>query len=55
MARPVGLEPTTPRFEAWCSIQLNYGRVGAESALSAAGLASRTERIRDAVPRYCDS
>ena len=27
MARPQGLEPRTPRFEAWCSIQLSYGRV----------------------------
>jgi hypothetical protein len=27
MARPEGLEPPTPRFEAWCSIQLSYGRV----------------------------
>ena len=28
MARPEGLEPPTPRFEAWCSIQLSYGREG---------------------------
>ena len=27
VARPQGLEPRTPRFEAWCSIQLSYGRV----------------------------
>ena len=26
MARPEGLEPPTPRFEAWYSIQLSYGR-----------------------------
>ena len=26
MARPAGLEPTTPWFEARCSIQLSYGR-----------------------------
>ena len=26
LARPQGLEPRTPRFEAWCSIQLSYGR-----------------------------
>ncbi len=26
MARPVGVEPTTPRSEVWCSIQLSYGR-----------------------------
>jgi hypothetical protein len=25
--RPTGLEPVTPRFEVWCSIQLSYGRV----------------------------
>ena len=24
MAHPAGLEPATPRFEAWYSIQLNY-------------------------------
>ncbi len=27
LARPQGLEPRTPRFEAWCSIQLSYGRI----------------------------
>ena len=27
LARPQGLEPRTPRFEAWCSIQLSYGRM----------------------------
>lgn len=26
MARPGGLEPTTPRFVVWYSIQLSYGR-----------------------------
>jgi hypothetical protein len=26
LARPEGLEPPTPRFEAWCSIRLSYGR-----------------------------
>ena len=26
LARPQGLEPRTPRFEAWYSIQLSYGR-----------------------------
>ena len=25
LARPEGFEPPTPRFEAWCSIQLSYG------------------------------
>ncbi len=25
MERPEGFEPPTPRFEAWCSIQLSYG------------------------------
>ena len=28
LARPEGLEPPTPRFEAWYSIQLSYGRLG---------------------------
>ena len=28
VARPVGLEPTTPCLEGRCSIQLSYGRVG---------------------------
>ena len=27
LARPEGLEPPTPRFEAWYSIQLSYGRL----------------------------
>ncbi len=27
MARPEGFEPPTPKFVAWCSIQLSYGRV----------------------------
>jgi hypothetical protein len=26
VARPEGLEPPTPRFVVWCSIQLSYGR-----------------------------
>ena len=30
MARPKGFEPLTPRFVVWCSIQLSYGRAGAE-------------------------
>ncbi len=25
LAYPEGFEPPTPRFEAWCSIQLSYG------------------------------
>ena len=28
VARPEGLEPPTPRFVVWCSIQLSYGRSG---------------------------
>ena len=27
LARPEGFEPPTPKFVAWCSIQLSYGRV----------------------------
>ena len=27
LARPEGLEPPTPRFEAWYSVQLSYGRL----------------------------
>ena len=26
VARPEGFEPPTPKFVAWCSIQLSYGR-----------------------------
>ena len=33
MARPGGLEPTTPRFVVWYSIQLSYGRNTACTAL----------------------
>ena len=28
LARPERFELPTPRFEAWCSIQLSYGRSG---------------------------
>ena len=27
LARPEGFEPPTPKFVAWCSIQLSYGRM----------------------------
>ena len=27
MARPTGIEPVTPRFVVWYSIQLSYGRI----------------------------
>lgn len=29
VARPTGLEPVTPRFVVWYSIQLSYGRMAA--------------------------
>lgn len=31
VARPTGLEPVTPRFVVWYSIQLSYGRMAALS------------------------
>jgi hypothetical protein len=37
MARREGLEPPTPRFEAWCSIQLSYRRVPVESRVRTGG------------------
>ena len=30
LARPEGFEPPTPKFVAWCSIQLSYGRLEAK-------------------------
>ena len=45
LARPVGLEPTTPRFEAWCSIQLSYG-CGAAGAVYVCVLQAATKRLR---------
>src|SRR5690606_11075506 len=27
LVRPEGFEPPTPKFVAWCSIQLSYGRI----------------------------
>ena len=46
MARPERFELPTPRFEAWCSIQLSYGRQGRKTrdtqALSQAATAKTT-------------
>ena len=36
LARREGLEPPTPRFEAWCSIRLSYRRAVLSIAVSAA-------------------
>ena len=36
VARPEGFEPPTPKFVAWCSIQLSYGR-NAEAKLCRSG------------------
>ncbi len=33
LARREGFEPPTPRFEAWCSIQLSYRRAGLRERL----------------------
>ena len=33
MARPEGFDPPTPKFVAWCSIQLSYGRVWNRSGI----------------------
>lgn len=41
LARPVGVEPTTPRSEVWCSIQLSYGRTKDSGILANAGAINR--------------
>lgn len=42
MARPEGFEPPTPKFVAWCSIQLSYGRRVKER--NCAGIAREGQR-----------
>src|SRR5690606_5226838 len=63
LARPEGFEPPTPKFVAWCSIQLSYGRV-AEAELCRLGcpvvnacptdvrVGRHWRRLRDSNPRW---
>lgn len=55
LARPVGFEPTTPRLEASCSIQMSYGRRnyvlrrrlnGVRKVVCAAGFEPATPRFQ---------
>ena len=46
LARPEGLEPPTPRFEAWYSIQLSYGRMDGRRG-------ERSRSIRPKCTRGC--
>ena len=46
LARPEGLEPPTPRFEAWYSIQLSYGRVDGRRG-------ERSQSVRPKCTRGC--
>ena len=57
MARPEGLEPPTPRFEAWYSIQLSYGRVTGVAKCFAGGCRPSVhviERDRGHSSRYTE-
>ena len=40
LVRSAGFEPATPRFEAWCSIQLSYERTAAKVCWLCTGSAS---------------
>jgi hypothetical protein len=51
MARPEGFEPPTPKFVAWCSIQLSYGRlVCVPDDTRAAILAALVQQVKRYLP-----
>ncbi len=70
LARPAGLEPTTPRLEVSCSVRLSYGRLAkyqlmtksiatlpaCQSWCGGAGVTSRSpERLRTTPPVFLHS
>ena len=57
LARPEGFEPPTPKFVAWCSIQLSYGRVAQKRNYEATldvrqSFRCNWRRLRDSNPRW---